>query len=213
MRITKTQAAVVFAALGVIWISLTGLRSQHAVTSVADVQPSVAPVADSDMSEQTRATLESLARELALLKRRTTLLEANVELLGVRPLEDDNTRDPTTAPEAPKPQTREEYLVLRQRSFEAEPVDHRWADENSDGIHVVLSKLPTMRGALRSLHCRAQSCRLELDQAGAEGLAEETMALARQLASSLPAMDTQEVDVGNGQRRLIVYLSAANATL
>lgn len=100
-------------------------------------------------------------------------------------------------------------------AFHDETVDDRWSDAVLQEIDAAVHALE-MSEKIRSLECRARTCRLLMatpeafdatDSRSAEFPSDRLSELIFRLANSLPAMTAFEVDSGGAEPDLLMYFS------
>jgi hypothetical protein len=104
---------------------------------------------------------------------------------------------------------RRKYLDQLELTFRNEAIDQSWSAHATRSVHDALERDEALRGAVRSLECRARLCRLELKADVSDKLATSYTQLSLALASELP-----NIVVDNGDREhdaaapLVLYLTS-----
>jgi hypothetical protein len=179
-------------------------------------RPSPAPAKAHAASESEMGALERPAErpndsaELAELRHQVAKLGAQVEALrapappaAVKPEEAPDPTDPQA--EARVREERRAHIADLEAQFVAEPRDAGWS---STTHHAIVEALDAneLRDAAASMDCRTHTCRVEVADRGPEtnGM---LLRAARQVGSTLPTVEWDHVDHGNGRRSKVLYLS------
>jgi hypothetical protein len=103
----------------------------------------------------------------------------------------------------------QEHMAEVEDRFRKERIDPGWARETSMLIEREIASEPGLRASGRSMECRAQSCRLELNEseaAGGDGSEHALPLLLHKLGTALPVTQSDLVDAGNGKMVRVVFL-------
>jgi hypothetical protein len=201
-----------------------GSRAQERSTAVgpASSRPGSAGREETAVSE-----VSALRQEVAHLREEVTALaaasrggraKASAQAIAslrqeVAALRDEGNQGPRTPP-----LTREEAARALQAqmqeveaSFWQEPVDRTWSARAADAVTAALggddmgAQVP-----VRSLECRAHSCRLELDSDETGELAKTLPVLFSRVGETLPSVTANEVQNPDGSRSTVLYMAAAS---
>jgi hypothetical protein len=157
-----------------------------------------------DSAALVAAQLAELTAEVSSLRGRVAAREAQVEAP-----ERSSTPEEIEDVEEESRLKWQEHMAEVEAQFKRERVEPSWARETSQLIERELAAEPGLRAAVRSMECRAQSCRLELNEPGAPGAQGSEHALPlliHRLGTALPVSQSELVDAGNGQSVRVVYL-------
>jgi hypothetical protein len=118
--------------------------------------------------------------------------------------------NPHTDPEARLEAERAELLRMAstESTFRREDVDARWSQSTIAAVRAALADAKDpLRNAVRSVECRSQSCRVEIDADGDGPLRQDLPLILGRLTQVLPNMTAGQVDQGNGYQATVLYLS------
>jgi hypothetical protein len=189
--------------------------------------PAPAAVAPVATAHETAERSPSPSWQMAAVEAHVASLERQLTETNARLAAAANSAQPATASEASEPppngdarsraevaQRRRDYLDRLELTFRNEAIDQSWSAHATRSVHDVLERDEALRGAVRSLECRAQLCRLELKPDVADKLAASYPQLSLSLASELP-----NIVVDNGDREhdaaapLVLYFTATPGVL
>jgi uncharacterized phage infection (PIP) family protein YhgE len=95
----------------------------------------------------------------------------------------------------------------KETAFRAENTDPRWATATATAVRQALAGDAGAEALVaRSVECRAQSCRVELDMASAK-VHELLPMFALRMAASLGSMAASQTDRADGSTAMVLYLS------
>jgi hypothetical protein len=100
------------------------------------------------------------------------------------------------------------YVATLQASFGLEKVDPRWSSNATTRLWDAINRADALRGAARSVECRASTCRIEIDDDGSGDLNKSLPLWSQQFTDVLPRMVGQTITLQNGQTELVLYLMA-----
>lgn len=155
------------------------------------------------------------ATELARMRSQVAVLRA--ELAGLKGQVSAGQSAVEAKPEPEPPMTEEErraederrhaaYMDEVEAAFGREPVDPAWASSTSSRVWAVIKDADIMRTAARGVECRAQSCRIDVDDDGTGALHKQLPLFAQQFADSMPRMAGRQVRDERGGTRMVLYL-------
>ena len=99
-------------------------------------------------------------------------------------------------------------LASAESAFENERRDPRWSRDATAAIQSSLGQADdAVRGQVRSIDCRSQSCRVEIGSAAGPALGQVLPMVIAQLGGSLPRVTAGQVDQGDGSQATVLYLS------
>jgi hypothetical protein len=201
-------AAVALAAL----VAATVVYFDQRRPGTSPASPS-APRTDSvasDRGESSAAQIDELRRELATMKSQAAGQQSR--LASATP-PTPAPREPASAEEmqeqrAADLESHRVYMSEVAESFAAETIDQRWAAQASSRVNAALYDHDALRTAARDIECRAQTCRVTIDDDGSGTLSRRLPSLALSLVDVLPTISAERVDQGNGRSAMILYMSA-----
>ena len=91
--------------------------------------------------------------------------------------------------------------------FQKEATNAAWARSTTSALQSQLTASEALRTTMRGVECRSQTCRVELDDDGSGKMAKEIPLFIQQFADSLPSMQADHIDDGNGHRTLVLYMT------
>jgi hypothetical protein len=149
------------------------------------------------------AELAELRRTVARLGDEVAVMRAQASRGHVESGEPPDPMDPET--EATLREERRAHIADLEANFVAEPRDSSWSSATYNAIVEALNA-NELRDAARSIECRSQTCRVEIVDKGPDtnGM---IMRATRQLGQTLPTVEWDHVDDGNGRRSKVLYLS------
>lgn len=134
------------------------------------------------------AELIALRQELAVLKQQVRSQEHRLDAVGEAPPAQSDAVAEVVTPAEQERRSRE-YMAGVASSFRNEPLDSAWSAAKTSLVQTALAADPALRQRVRSVECRSQTCRVELDDdaAGRPNGAVQTFlsALGRELPSTL----------------------------
>ncbi|MGC4070406.1 MAG: hypothetical protein QM784_38225 [Polyangiaceae bacterium] len=195
-------------AVAMLWIvshRRTSEETPPAARSTVETTTGDGPSRESvERSTLVAAQLAELTAEVSNLRGRLASREAR-----------EAARDAAPSPEQIEDSEEEsrlkwqEHMAQVEEKFKRERVDPSWARDTSQLIERELASEPSLRTSLRSMECRAQSCRLELNEPsapGADGSEHALPLLIHRLGTALPVSQSALVDAGDGKSVRVVFL-------
>jgi len=91
--------------------------------------------------------------------------------------------------------------------FRAEPKDPRWAQTATAAVQAAASANEAIRGALRGVECRSDSCRVEIVDDRSGGVAKGLPLFVQSLGDTMPTMQADHEEDGQGHVNMTLYLS------
>jgi hypothetical protein len=156
------------------------------------------------------AGIGELREEVALLRRDVADLReqlAHISGQSVATVDAPNPRTDAVARQQAQ-ETERARIASSESAFRGERSDSRWSQATAATIQAALGQTDdSIRSQVRSIECRSQSCRVEIN-AGANGaLAQNLPLIVAQLGSSLPHVTAGQIDQGDGRQATVLYLS------
>lgn len=183
-----------------------GLSRPGAVAAAVAARPEAPPArtasaaAPGDDAAQLRRQVVSLQREVDALWRRVGRDEAKVDASA------SPRHDPAARAEAENAERLRSAQV--ESTFQREVRDERWSAPTAASVQRALAEDGgTLREAVRSIECRAQTCRVEINDDGTGPSAAMMPVFINRMASVLPTVAGAQVDQGNGSMATVLYLS------
>jgi hypothetical protein len=156
---------------------------------------------------------------LAALRAEVALLRQEVAALQQRPAPGEGATGGAPAREAaaadPRPvlvaraeadRMRHAQMVVREATFQHEPIDREWAGEATDALQEGLASDAVVQPALRRLACRAQTCRVELAGDATGELTQALSMFLHQLDETFSGVTAHYVEDGAGGQTIILYI-------
>jgi hypothetical protein len=165
---------------------------------------------------------ETHQRDLVTLREQVALLREQVSALQQQIHEQErvvtgtaseraagSVTDPSTNPaaQAQAGRERQEQMAVLEANFRQEPTDREWASGATGAVQRALASDDTIQRALRSLECRAQTCRVEMAEDDTGVLGKGLPLFLLQLGQTLPSGTAIPIDDGAGGTTVILYLS------
>jgi hypothetical protein len=97
-------------------------------------------------------------------------------------------------------------------AFQSETRDAKWATFASTRLRDVMTSDPTLRGAVGSIDCRSQSCRVEIGDDSSGALQRALPTFLQQAADILPSMQADRGTDADGRAITILYLTRPEIT-
>jgi len=164
----------------------------------------ITPAALADELPQLRQQIEVLRREVASLRAQVARLPGAARV--VEPEAGHPQADPQSRAEA----EREDRLRLAaaEQAFRSEQRDPRWSQGATAAVRAALAELDdSLRGQVRSVECRAQSCRVEIGADSSGLLMRDLPLMLSRLGATLPSATAAQVDQGDGRQATVLFLS------
>ena len=115
--------------------------------------------------------------------------------------------DPQTRAEAARAE--QQRLASSEQAFRSQQVDARWSQGATASVRAALGEVDEgLRNQVRSVECRAQSCRVEISPDAGGALMRDLPVLVNRLGSALPNVTAGQVDQGDGRQATVLYMSA-----
>jgi hypothetical protein len=186
--------------------------SQASSTAAKDTQARISPARDGGGAPplSSDANLAELRQQVTLLRREVRdLREQFARIPGAREVAatvPDPRTDAVARQEAQ--QTERLRIATSEAAFQGERGDARWAQSTASAIQAALTQVDdAARGQVRSIECRSQSCRVEINAGANDSLAQELPLVIAQLGQTLPHVTAGQVDQGDGRQATVLFLS------
>ncbi len=158
-----------------------------------------------DQLAQVRAEVAALRAQLSATPPAPT---APSEINAVDPTA--GRRDPEALAE--QQQVWHEQMAAVETAFRGERRDGRWSSVTEAAVRDAARSDEGLHSALRSVDCRAQTCRVEIADDGTHKVSRDLPKFVADLAGTLPQTKTDTLDEGDGRRTMVMYLSREGAT-
>ena len=200
MKLTSAAIALIAIASAIFWY----FNSQTGPAASQGAAHAACPQCD-QLSEQ----INSLQRNLQALKSQLQAKQGEPAAAAKVPPPGTPGADPAAveAVRAADDARNREYMVGVAQSFANERVDANWAGRASQQVKTTLETDETLRSLARNVECRAQTCRVELQDDGSGKLTARLPLLAMGVADVMPTISAERVDQGNGRSAMVLYLS------
>jgi hypothetical protein len=100
-----------------------------------------------------------------------------------------------------------ELMAAKESAFQQEPLDGQWAPQTSSSLREAMSNNPAMRDAVRTIECRSSTCRVEITDSEQVRSSKSLDNLITQVGGSLPQVTYNQIDEGNGESAMVMYMS------
>lgn len=171
----------------------------------AGVSPSGAPAAASG------------AAELAVLRQEVAQLRQLVKTQGQTPEAPAQTRTEPVDPElkvletqAEQERRHREYVQGVAASFRKESVDPAWSSSKTSVIQAALASKPELRQLVRSVECRAQTCRVEFADEVSGRPSNAVQSFVAGLGTELPTAIAERVEQAGRPGSTVLYVGNSN---
>ncbi len=185
--------------------SASALPARSSATPQHDAAPT--PATGVAASE---ATLPELRQEVTLLRREVADIRQQLARQPGLAAGAEIAANPRTDPDARLEAQRQEALRIAssESAFRGEQNDARWSREAAANVRAAFAQADdTVSTQLRSVECRSQSCRVEINAAAGESLARDLPIILSHLGDALPHITAGKVDQGDGRQATVLYMS------
>jgi len=117
-------------------------------------------------------------------------------------VEEQRARDP----ERPRA-----YMAGVEQAFANERFDAAWASGASSRVASTFDGDEILKGIARTVECRSQTCRVQIEDDGSGRLARRMPFVAIGLADVLPTISAEHIDNGNGRGAMGLYMSSQSS--
>jgi len=169
-----------------------------------------APTGLAPPATDAEAGLAELRQQVLLLRREVADLRGKVSRL---PGMDDaaasqpNPRTDAVALEQAR-QTERQRIASTEAAFRNEQSDARWSQGAAASVQAALAQADeSMRSQVRSIECRSQSCRVEINAGPGAAPAQDLPLVIARLGQVLPHVTAGQVDQGDGRKATVLYMS------
>lgn len=156
------------------------------------------------------ASVADLRQEVVLLRREVADLREQVMRLPGSSSAEADKPNPRTDPVAKQEAQQAEALRVAssETAFQSEHNDPRWSQATATALQTTIGQVDaSLRNQVRSIECRSQSCRVEINAGAGSALAQELPLIVTRLGDTLPHVTAGQVDQGDGQQATVLYLS------
>jgi hypothetical protein len=154
--------------------------------------------------------MPQLRQQLALLKREVAEIRQQLTRLPGAALSTEPTPDPRTDPNARLEAERVEQqrIASTDAAFRGEKEDARWSQGTVSAVRAALGEVDeSFRNQVRSVECRSQSCRVVIGGDNSGRAQQDLSSVMNRLAATLPKVTAGQIDAGDGQQAMVLYLS------
>lgn len=188
------------------------LRAQpDTAPTAADMQGPASASASAPMTE-----LAQLRLQVAELQHEVTLIRRQLARLPTATQADASAVQTPRGAEAraEAEQTERLRIASTESAFRNETIDPRWSQGSTAAVRAALSMFSeSVSPHVRSVECRSQSCRVELNAEGGLELNRDLPLLIGQLGPTLPNVTAGQIDQGNGRQATVLYFSSQATAL
>jgi hypothetical protein len=204
---TLGMAAIAIALAIAVYASVAALGR----TSPADsTGPIVAPRANDGQSAQLVARLDELQRNVAALKAQLASQQTARSAPQPLPASGDASSPEPQSVEAQRAADAErlrDYMVGVAQSFANEKIDPVWASHASARVRSTFEGDEGLSRIAHTVECRAQTCRVQIDDDGSGSLNARIPYLTLGLADVLPQVSAEHIDQANGRGAMVLYMT------
>ena len=154
--------------------------------------------------------LDQMKQQIALLRREVADIRQQLSGLPGASRASEVVPNPRTDPDARVEAARTEQLRIAstESTFRNEEPDARWSQGTTASVRAALSDVDeSVRGDVRSIECRSQSCRVEIGSDASGALARDLPLIVARLGQALPNVTAGQIDQGDGRQATVLYLS------
>ena len=163
---------------------------------------------------QLEARIDSLQRELAAVESKVSLQQSRLAKRPAKATHDRRPEDQDMAPNevqatrAADAERHRIYMTEVAQAFSNEKIDSSWAAHATSRIDTALYNDAALRGITHNVECRAQTCRVSIEDDGSGELSSRLPMLLVGLTDVVPIVSAERVDQGNGSSAMILYMSS-----
>jgi hypothetical protein len=176
------------------------------------------PAPQAAQGAATRADVDALRREVALLKSAladnrsarapsdaTVARAATPSAMQVYNARSDHPADALS--QAEQEQRLQDHITEVATGFEGETRDQRWANDAGIALESALASQELKALSVQSIDCRTKTCRVEVEDDGSAAASGALPQLALQMAGTLPNIVSQRIERQNGRATVVLYMS------
>jgi hypothetical protein len=203
MKLVATAIGLVIAAAVV--VRLHEARTAPPAQSTTQSAPATGDARVAQLTQQ----VEALQRSLSAVQSQLASQPRANTAEAARPAKDSPSPElDVEAQRALDAERRREYMAGVAANFNNERVDPAWATRVASQVTSAFEGRDGLRDRLRNVECRAQTCRVEMDEDDANEVSQQMPFVSLALVNVLPSMSVEHIDQGNGRRTMILYLSS-----
>jgi len=211
MKILGVAVGALAIAAGVsLYFNASG-RSGSTPTAPTIMQ-SASPAGDARVTQLTQQ-VEALQRSLSALQ--SQLASRKQASVADRAAAGKDSQPPeldVAAQRAQELERRRLYMAGVAASFNNEKIDPAWATRVASRVSATFEGTEELRKRLRSVECRTQTCRVQMDEDDSVALSRQMPLLSLSLVDVLPSMSVDHIDQGNGHSTMVLYMSSQGST-
>ena len=181
-----------------------------------------APSSAQDRGGATEAALARLSRRIDDLQRELAASRSQQILQQAQPVARQAALTSKSRPEESQPdgamdveaqraaaaERHHEYVTQVAQAFADEQLEMSWAARATSRLNATLDDDEALRGVARSVECRRQTCRVQIDDDGSGKLPDSVRTLVIGVIDVLPSMVAEHADQGNGRRQMVLYMTS-----
>lgn len=168
------------------------------------------PMGQTLPANEAGVALADLMQQVQLLRREVADLRLKVSRLpGVTDAE-PHPPDPRSDSVALEQYRQVERLRVAsaETAFRNQADDPRWSQSAAASVRTALGQAhDSMRNQVRSIECRSQTCRVEINAGPGDPAALDLPVVIARLGQVLPNVTAGQVDQGNGRTATVLYMS------
>jgi hypothetical protein len=174
------------------------------ITTSTTSQQSPAPAPASTTQPDLAQQVAQLRQEVAAI--RAQLARGPMANTAAQTREANPRTDPAARQEAER--TERMRIASAESAFRGEKQDTRWDQTTTASVRSALTQADeNLRQQVRSIECRSQTCRLEINAEAAGALDRDLPMVLSRLGDTLPKITAGQIDQGNGRMATVLYLS------
>ena len=154
--------------------------------------------------------MATFAQQVTLLRHEVRDLREQLSRIPGAQVAAATTPDPRTDAVARQEAQQAERLRIAasESAFQSQASDPRWSQGTTASIQAMLAQSDeAVRAQVRSVDCRATTCRVEINAGGGQEMQEQLPMIVAQLGGTLPNVTAGQIDQGDGRQATVLYLS------
>ena len=175
----------------------------------AEVQPQRVPATQMDPGElaQLQQSSDELRREVSAL--RDKLAASDKAAAKAEPDKPEGRPRPEII--ARQEELWHEHMAAVADQYAREPASETWAAQTSELVQSRIDAIESLKGSVRSLECKSQSCRIEFAEDSSGNVNKELPTLVNDLGDILPLSQADHRNESDGRTALTLYVTLPNS--
>jgi hypothetical protein len=152
----------------------------------------------------------SLKQQVALLRREVSEIRQQLARMPASAPSAETAPDPRSDPTARLEAERVEQqrIASTEAAFRNEKEDPRWSQGTAASLRAAFGQAgESLRNQVSSVECRSQSCRVVIGGDASGSAAQDLPLVMSQLGATLSSVTAGQIDQGDGQKSMVLYLS------